>query len=52
MRVKYEGKYGEFLGVTSTEHLDNVAVVRLEGHGLMLKLIHLSKLEPADKENK
>lgn len=52
MRIKYEGKYGEFLGLTSTEHDDYVAVVRLEGHGLMLKLIHPSRLVPAKKGEK
>lgn len=47
MRVKVDGKYGELIGLTITEREDTVAVVRMDGHGLMLTLYHPSKLSPS-----
>ncbi len=40
---------GEFLGITSTEHDDCMAVVRVDGCGLCLTLVHPSRVEPANQ---
>jgi len=54
MRIKVELNgtvyFGTFLGLTSTEHDDYVGVVRLDDSGLMLTLIHPSKLTPVEGE--
>ena len=52
MKVRVDGKQGEFVGIVYDEREVPLAAIRLEGHGMILKLYHPSKVVPIEGEDK